>query len=252
MTESKKIIRRKPKPLTPEPVKVKEVRPKIDTQGLKRIPPSGLRLQFAGELLIVKNSDERCAGFFKKFQALFEKLANTPKPDRIIEYKFLIALVLTSHARKVTDVAKKKELFDIKNSLFLNIANNPASRKKAAFLYLKSPKPRVISFCDKCTTANTTAELPRFLWKFCNSCKLDKDFFNVVSMQHRFKAGAATIFLSQDQVQRLATFNISKSANRDKFDEVLTLLRYKFGVKDLDSISLTDTITAANRLLFTS
>jgi hypothetical protein len=204
----------------------------------KRVPQNTLRLQFAGELVLVKNPLRDLSGLFRRYEALFEAFANMERHERLINYTFLNALMLTSHAKKAATVEQKKKLFDMKNNLFLRLANDRETRKKLAFKYLVSKNFRVVEFCKDCVQRNTEAGLKRHNWKFCKSCKLDRNFYNVLSMHHKFKDGAATLFLSNDLIPQVKGLQIKKKGKLEETKEEAQFLRYHYNVRNLDAFDL--------------
>ena len=104
----------------------------------------------AGDLLFARCGDPELSKLFKRYEAIFETFANLEKSERVLKYKFLIALIITSYAKKTKDPEEKKRLFDMKNELYLNIANDRESRRKCVFRYLSSKNFRVLKFCDDC------------------------------------------------------------------------------------------------------
>lgn len=218
-------------------------------ETIKRIPPNLVRMMSAGDLIMVKSSDPKYSGYFRKFEALFETLANMEKVERLLNYKFFIGLIITSHAKKLLDKEKKRKLFDLKNDLFVHIANKEEYRKKLAFLYLSSPKPRVLEFCADCTKRNTEAATPIHNWEHCDNCKVDTKFYNLLSMHHKFQQGSVTLFLSQDQLGRIKGNQNPKQGNRSDFEEEGIFQKYHYTVKNLDSINLDDALKVHDRLI---
>jgi len=215
----------------------------------KRVPQGTLRLQFAGELVLVKNPARELSGLFRRYEALFEAFANMERPERIINYRFLTALMLTSHAKKSTTVEEKKKLFDLKNALYLSLANDRETRKKLAFKYLVSKNFRVTEFCGDCVKRNTEANLKRHNWKFCKSCKIDRNFYNVLSMHHKFKDGSATLFLSNDLIEQVKGLQIKKKGKLEETTEEALFQRYHYNVRNLDAFDLASVLDWHKRLV---
>ena len=218
-------------------------------KGAKRVPPGSANLQFAGELVLVKSPDRKLAGLFRRYEALFELFANMDRNERVINYKFVTALMLTSHAKKITDPAQRKKLFDLKNDLFLDLANGKESRRKIAFRYLTSKNFRVVKFCDACTARNSESGTDRHKWKFCNKCDVDRNFYNVLSMQHKFDKGQATLFLSNDLVHRVTGLQAPPKGKLGDLKEEAIYQRYRYNVKNLDVFTLESVMKLHNRLL---
>jgi hypothetical protein len=215
----------------------------------KRVPPGRLKLMFAGELVLVKNPDRDLAGLFRRYEALFEAFANMEKPERILNYKLLSALMLTSHAKKAVALEDKKRLFDLKNRIYLHLANDRDARRKLAFMYLTSKNFRVTEFCEACVAKNTEAGLKRHNWKFCKSCKIDRNFYNVLSMHHKFKDGSATIFLSNDLVPEVKGLQVKKKGKLDDITEEALFQRYHYNVRNLDAFELKSVEDWVKRLI---
>jgi hypothetical protein len=222
-----------------------------DPKGPKRIPPGLLKLQFAGELVLVKCPDRSLAGLFRRYEALFEAFANMDRPERLINYKFMNALILTSHAKKTTNLDDKKKLFDMKNDLYLNLANDRETRKKLAFRYLMSKNFRVTEFCDECVKRNTEAGLKRHNWKFCKKCTIDRNFYNVLSMHHKFKDGSATLFLSHDLVEKVKNLQLKKKGKLEETKEEALFQRYHYNVRNLDAFELKGVLDWYKKLMAT-
>lgn len=218
--------------------------------GKKKFPPGSVKLQMAGDLILARCPDKELAPLFRRYEALLETFANTPRDQRLIGYKIILALILTSHAKKTENLAEKKELFDLKNQIFIHLANHPVLRRLLTFRYLVSKNFRVLEFCAKCTAENTAAELPRFKWKFCNDCKVDRKFYNVMAMDYKFNEGHATIFLSNDMLHLLKPI---KSAGKGKLEdntEEAIYRGYHYNVRNLDVFAL-DTVKKATLQLMT-
>ena len=220
-----------------------------DDKMPKRLPPSSVRLQIAGDMALVRCPDRSLVGLFRRYEALFEAYANMNREERLLNYKMICALILTSHAKKTTDVPIRKTMFDLKNDLYLDIANDRDSRRKVAFRYLVSRNFRVIKFCDSCTKKNTEAELKRHQWKFCERCEVDRSFYNVLSMHHKFAEGSATLFLSHDLVDKIRGFKVKHKGKLEGIKEEANYQRYIYNVRNLDAINLDDTLKWYAKLL---
>lgn len=214
----------------------------------KRLPPNLLRLQFAGELVLVRNPQRELSGLFRRYEALFEACANMEKSERLVNYKFINALMLTSHAKKAVTVEDKKKLFDMKNKLFLALANDKDLRPKLAFKYLVSKNFRVTDFCADCTKRNTETGLKRHAWKFCKTCKVDRNFYNVMSIQYKFKDGAVTLFLSNDLIPQVQNPPVKKKGKLEDVTEEAIFQRYHYNVRNLDAFDVKSVVEWHNKL----
>ncbi len=204
----------------------------------KKLPPGIADLHFAGELILPKCSDRSYSGLFRRFEAIFELFANMDRPVRMLNYRFFCGMLLTSHAKKSEDPVVKKELFDLKNQLFLNIANDPIFKRQVAFRYLVSKHFRVLDYCAKCTATNTEQSLDRRKWHHCKSCKVDRNFYNILCMHHRFDKGTANLFLSHDLIERIAEFRMPRKAKLEDYKEEIRFEKYGYNVRNIDAISL--------------
>lgn len=209
---------------------------------LKRMPVGKIQLMFAGDLILAQCPDMNLSGLFKRYKVLFEMLANLERDERILNYKMINALMLTSHAKKTEDPELKKDLFAKKNEIFMNIANNFELRKKVKFTYLTSKNFRITKYCASCTKKNEEEKLKKFNWKFCKNCEFDRKFYNVVSMVHKFNNGGACIFLSNDLVDQLPFKKFKFQGKLEETAEEATFLNYHYNVKNLDSISVESTL----------
>ena len=222
-----------------------------EEKSAKRIPAGSLKLQFAGELVLVRNPDRDLSGLFRRYEALLESFANMERPERVINYRFLAALILTSHAKKATSIEEKKRLFDMKNGLYLKMANTPDTRKRLAFKYLASKNFRVTEFCAECTKRNEEGGIKRHNWKFCKNCKVDRNFYNVLSMHHKFNDGSATLFLSNDLIDQVKGLQIKKKGKLEDTKEEALFQRYHYNVRNLDAFDLASALEWHKRLTAT-
>ncbi len=218
-------------------------------KAAKRIPANSLKLQFAGELVLVKNPDRDLSGLFRRYEALLEAFANQERVERIINYRFVAALALTSHAKKAESVEEKKKLFDLKNALYMKLANTPETRRKLAFKYCVSKNFRVTEFCPDCTRRNEESGLKRHNWKFCKICKVDRNFYNVLSMHHKFNDGSATLFLSNDLIEQVKGLQIKKKGKLEDTKEEALFQRYHYNVRNLDAFDLKSVLDWQKRLM---
>lgn len=215
----------------------------------RKIEPGTVKLQMAGDLMLARPTDPEAIPLFRKYEALLEKLANMPKEERLLNYKFFIALILTGHAKKIQDTPERKKIFDLKNQIFFDIANNLNTRRKVAFMYLTSKNFRVLNFCPRCEEKNKTSDQPRHLWKFCKDCSVDRKFYNVLSMHHKFDDGSATIFLSNDLINQIKNLRVNQKSHLEEHEEGAKLGKYIYNVKGLNIFNIDSVMTAHKKLL---
>ena len=215
----------------------------------KKIASRSIKLQMAGDLLFARCGDPELSKLFKRYEAIFETFANLDKGERVLKYKFLIALIITSYAKKTKDSEEKKKLFDMKNKLYLNIANDRESRRKCAFRYLSSKNFRVIKFCEECVKKNTEAELERHKWKFCDNCEIDRKFYNILMMSHFYPKGGFNLFLSNDQVQEVKGLKIQNKGKLENYKEEGRYEKFHYNVKNLDVFDMESVLKVYEKLL---
>lgn len=220
-----------------------------DTKKLKRVASGSLSLQFAGDLILVKNSPKSLGGLFKRYAALFETLANLPKEERGLAYKVFTGLMLTSHAKKAQAAETRRNLFELKNQLFLAIANDRGLRRKVEFKYLVSKNFRVVKYCDTCQKTNLEQALERHKWKYCKQCDVDHNFYNLLSMETRFPQGFARMFISNDQLTKIEHFKLPKRVAVDTLKEEAIIDQFHYNTRNLDAIDLDSVMALHAKLL---
>lgn len=219
-----------------------------DAKKPKRVASGSLKLQFAGELILVKTAQKSLGGLFKRYSALFETLANLPKEERGLAYKVFTGLMLTSHARKSTSAETRRKLFELKNQLFLAIANDRSLRRKVEFKYLVSKNFRVVKYCESCQKTNADLALDRHKWKYCKQCDVDHNFYNLLSLETRFPQGFARIFISNDQIAKLEHFKLPRRISVDTLKEEAIIDQFHYNTRNLDAIELDSVIAVHAKL----
>ena len=157
--------------------------------------------------------------------------------------------MLTSYAKKTNDMELKKSLFEQKNSLFASVANNLAYKQKLNFKLLISKNFRVIEYCKSCREKNTQLGLAKNAWKYCENCKIDRQFFNVLSMKHNFRGGHARIFLSHDHFHLLKNTKAKEKAPLGDYKEEMKFNKYIYSIQNLDAISFDSVINMYQKLV---
>lgn len=186
---------------------------------------------------------------FRRYEALLESFANMEREERLINYKFLIALILTSHAKKQQNLVDRKMLFDLKNDLFLSLANNKPNRRKLAFRYMVSKNFRVVEFCANCIKKNTDEGIEQHKWKFCRECTVDRKFYNVLQMSHHFENGTMALYLSNDLVHKVDGLKVTQKGKLENAKEEGRFEKFHYNVKNLDIFSLESVKKVQTRLL---
>lgn len=205
----------------------------------------------AGDLLMARCPGREYAASFRKYESLLENFANMDREERLINYKFFIGLVLTSHAKKTANKEDRRKLFDLKNALYFNLANNKLYRKKMNFRYLTSKNFRVTSYCPECDELNQKENHPRHRWKFCEKCKIDKNFYNILALYHKFDQGSVTLFLSNDLIHKVENIRLTKRGKLEEAEEETRFQKYRYNVRELSIFKLDCIIKIQKKLLET-
>ena len=214
-----------------------------------KIPKGSIKLLMAGDLILARCQDQELAQLFHRYESLLEAFANMDRDERLINYRFLTALILTSFAKKTKVIKERKDIFDLKNALIFALSNDEKIRHKLAFRYLVSKNFRVTEFCPLCSQKNESENLPKHRWKFCRNCVIDRKFYNVLSIHHRFSNGAATIFLSNDLIGNIK--NNTKPIAKGKIDDFKEEARFEnfhYNVKNLDIFDFESVKAVQSRL----
>lgn len=219
------------------------------TAKKKKIPAGTIPLMMAGDLLLARSTNREYSQVFRRYEAILEVFANMDRDERIMNYKFFIALILTSHAKKLQSVQERKALFDLKNELYFNVANNKQQRRKIAFRYLVSKNFRVVTFCESCQAKNTAEGLERHKWKFCRNCVVDRKFYNVLQMSHHFENGTMSLYLSNDLVHKVDNLKVTQKGKLENQKEEGRFDKFHYNVKNLDIFTLDSVKKVQARLL---
>ena len=215
---------------------------------IKKLAAGAIKLQFAGDLAIVRPNLKTQTGLVKRYTELFEALANMDKDRRQVMYKFITSLALTSHARKAASQEEKRKLFAIKNALYIDMVNDRAVRRLLEFKYLVSKNFRVLAYCDACTVKNTEAGLDRHKWKYCKACRVDHNFYNLLSIEIKFPQGFARMFLSNDQLPKLIGFKLPRKMKAGDLKEEAMFANYHYNSRNLDAIDLASVMAMYQKL----
>lgn len=221
---------------------------KEESKRAKKMAAGSIKLQFAGDLVLVKNTQNPLTGLFKRYTDLFEALANMDKDHRNLIYRFMTGLMITSHAKKSQNTEAKRKLFEQKNELFVAMANERSLRRIFEFKYLVSKNFRVLSYCTDCTKRNTEESVDRHKWKYCKSCDVDHNFYNLLCMEVKFPQGWARLFLSNDQIPRLKGFKLPRKVKAGDLAEEAMFDRYHYNSRNLDAIELESVLSLYNKL----
>lgn len=221
-----------------------------EAKDIKEKPKAAfLDLEMHGSLIRLKLKDKKYFTFAHRFEKLFEFAAKiSDEPYRLFFYKMICALLLTSHAKKLQIPEIRKHIFDVKNRIIQSLLNDFTNRWKLSYVYLKSKNFRVEQYCPTCAKENETIE--REKWKFCEKCKVDWKFYDVVCIQHFFKSGKLNLFLGGDQRNKFPKKLLKKNGKLEDYAEELIIEEnLHFSSKNLSAIDLKSTVDMSEQLL---
>lgn len=213
------------------------------------VPAEAIKIELFGDLMKFTKKPAAGAIAFKKYDILSTNLAVGPREERLLLYPFLCGLALTAHARRMPDVARRKEIFDLKNALFIAVANNFNFRRVLNFRIGVSRRFKVVEYCPDCTKGNKEAGLAQRDWKFCRKCRIDKGYFNVLSMYHRYEQGGASLFLGRELIPEVKGLKDPKSAPFSKLKEELVYKNFHFSPKNLLSLDLKSVMDCSRKII---
>lgn len=214
-----------------------------------KTPPESVRMDLFGDLLKFSKKNPTVFLPLRKFEVIAETLVGWEREERILLYKFLCGLVITAHARRTNDTQTRKKLFDVKNRLYLSIANNLALRRVLNFRFCVSKRFKVLSYCENCSAANATSGSKPRDWKFCSQCKVDRSYYNVISLYHRHAQGGASLFLGKELLPQLVRMKPIKHVDLEEVKEQFTFGRYRLGPRNLNVVDLSTALVCSEKLL---
>ncbi|NBW81319.1 hypothetical protein EBR21_06145 [bacterium] len=219
------------------------------TRGVTIKPvPASIKIDIFGDLLKFSKKST-AATSYRKFDQLALHLAQMNRDERILLYKIFCGLGLTAHARRTTETVDRKKIFDLKNKLFLSIANDPNLRRMVNLRLGVSRRFKVTAYCADCTERNKAENLPAREWKFCQKCTIDRNYYNIVSLFHRFEQGSGALFLGQDLLPQIHAHQQIKKVPLTQISEELSFAKYKFSPKSLISIEFESLKACTQKLI---
>lgn len=214
---------------------------------LKPVPAS-IRIDLFGDLLKFSKKSQQPVSF-RKFDQFALFLANKSKDERILLYKIFCGLSLTAHARRTKDEVARKRIFDLKNQLFVSIANDPTARRLVNLRIGVSKRFKVVEYCSECTTKNTAEKLQARSWQFCQKCRIDRNYYNILSLYHKFEDGCGSMFLGYEHLEKVQFFRELKKIPLANIQEEIAFSKYKFNPKTLISVELESLSRCAQKLM---
>ncbi|MCX6116521.1 MAG: hypothetical protein NT027_03195, partial [Proteobacteria bacterium] len=70
------------------------------------------------------------------------------------------------------------------------------------------------------------------------TCKVDHNFYNLLSMEVKFQGGYARLFLSNDQIPLLKGLKLPRKVKAGDLSEEAVFERYHYNSRNLDAIDL--------------
>lgn len=215
--------------------------------SLKPVPAS-IRVDLFGDLLKFSKKAKQPVSF-RKFDQLAMFLANKKRDERILLYKIFCGLSLTAHARRTQNETERKKVFDLKNQLFISIANDPATRRLVNLRIGVSKRFKVVEYCVECTKKNTEENLQARSWHFCRRCKIDRNYYNILSLFHKFEDGCGSMFLGYEHLEKIQFFKELKKLPLAQIQEEIVYSKYKFNPKTLIAIEIESLSRCSQKLI---
>ena len=215
----------------------------------KKLQPESIRVDLFGDLLKFTRKSLDIQAPFRKYDAYAMALAEEPREERLLVYHFFCGVALTSHARRIKDHAVRKEVFELKNALYLAVANTFQYRRMLNFRLCMNRRFKVIKYCDECTARNTEQKLDPRAWKFCQSCTVDRNYFNVLSMFHKYNEGGASLFLGNDMLHEVKALKEIRRVKFGALNEEITFRKFIFSARNLVAMDLKSLLAVGKKLL---
>lgn len=215
--------------------------------SLKPIPAS-IRIDLFGDLLKFSKKSQQPVSF-RKFDQFALFLANKSRDERILLYKIFCGLSLTAHARRTKNEAERKNIFDLKNQLFVSIANDPSARRLVNLRIGVSKRFKVVEYCPDCTRKNTEENLQTRSWQFCQRCRIDRNYYNILSLFHKFEDGSGSMFLGYEHLEKVQFYRELKKMPLAHIQEEIAFSKYKFSPKTLISIEIESLSRCSQKLI---
>lgn len=223
--------------------------PPEDKTKLVKVQAESIKLELFGDLVKFSKKNSREILPLKKYDTLAMGLLSFPHDHRLLIYKFLCGLALSAHARRTNNQEQRRTLFDIKNALFLAIANNLDNRRMLNFRFCVSKRFKVIEYCSECSQKNEDEKLGIKEKVFCQNCQIDRTYFNVLSMFHKFEQGGASLYLGKELMPQIIALKLLKHVDIEHLPEQISYSKLKFTPHNLISLDLNSVIDVSKKLL---
>jgi hypothetical protein len=214
-----------------------------------KVQAESIKLELFGDLVKFSKKNAREILPLKKYDTLAMGLLSYPSEHRQLIYKFLCGLALSAHARRTNDQALRREIFEIKNKLFLAIANDLDNRRMLNFRFCVSKRFKVIEYCPECAKTNTEENRGVKEKVFCQNCNLDRTYYNVLSMFHKFEKGGASLYLGKELMTQVVALKLLKHVDIEHLPEQLSFEKLRFTPHNLISLDLKSVMEVSKKLL---
>jgi hypothetical protein len=214
-----------------------------------KVRPESIKLEIFGDMMKFSKKSAKEILPLKKYDALAMHLLNEERAQRVMIYLFLCGLALSAAARRTTEVEKRREIFELKNRVFLAIANKFELRKVLNFRFCVSKRFKVTRYCDECNQRNAEEGKHRREWTFCQNCEVDRTYYNVLSMFHKFKGGGVSLYLGKEHIQLVHGLKPVKHVDLDDLPEQLSYENFRFTPHNLVSLDLASVFDVTHKLL---
>ncbi len=224
---------------------------KAETEKKKtpKLKEECIKMELFGDLMKFSKKNPREILPLKKYDSLAMGLVSSSRQERLIVYKFLCGLALSAHARRTNDQARRREIFDLKNNIFLAIANDLSLRKVLNFRFCVSKRFKILEYCEACATKNQEENRGAKEKSFCTKCQIDRTFYNVLSMYHKFERGGVSLYLGKELIPQVNALKLVKHVDVEKLPEQLSFDNLRFTPHNLISLDLASIIEVSKKLL---
>ena len=223
--------------------------PAVPETVRRKLKPEAILANVFGDLLKFSKKSPQIQAPFRKYDTLALHLAAGTREERILMSGFLFGLALTAHARRNKNTEQRKKMFDIKNRLFLALANKSEFRRVCNFRILQNKRFKVTKYCDDCLRKNTEGKLAPREWKYCSRCTVDRNFYDVLSMYHKFEEGGASLFLGNELLHEVRGLRNVKRMPFGLVEEVVTFNKYTYSPRTLVALDFKSCEAAALKVL---
>lgn len=129
------------------------------------------------------------------------------------------------------------------------IANDLSLRKMLNFRFCVNKRFKILEYCESCAAKNEEENRGTKEKSFCTRCKIDRTFYNVLSMFHKFERGGASLYLGKELIAQVNALKLVKHVDIEKLPEQLSFDKLRFTPHNLISLNLASVIDVSNKLL---